>query len=50
MGKSNDSRRKELAKKFPEMDQRFQELKAEIGEPTHEHLGEIPKKKDENLN
>ena len=37
-----ESRREELAEKFPEMDQRFQELKSEIGKTTHEHLeGEL---------
>lgn len=36
----DDARREELAKKFPEMDQRFQELKSEISEPQIERLGE----------
>lgn len=42
---SKEARKEELAKKFPEMDQRFQEIKAEIGEPSHEHLGESTKGK-----
>ncbi|AFM00325.1 hypothetical protein Desde_1936 [Desulfitobacterium dehalogenans ATCC 51507] len=34
------ARREELANKFPEMDQRFQEIKSEINEPQIERLGE----------
>lgn len=37
------SRREELANKFPEMDQRFQEIKQEINEPQIERLGETTK-------
>ncbi|AGA67926.1 hypothetical protein Desdi_0380 [Desulfitobacterium dichloroeliminans LMG P-21439] len=36
------ARRQELANKFPEMDQRFQELKSEINGP-HERLGDTAK-------
>jgi hypothetical protein len=32
------NRRKALAKKFPEMDKRFQEIMDEVGEPRLEHL------------
>lgn len=39
----NESRRKELADKFPEMDQHFQELKKQDYEPKIERLGQAKK-------
>lgn len=41
---SNDeTRRKELANKYPEVEQHFQEIKNEMYEPQVERLGETEK-------
>ncbi|MGE4273400.1 MAG: hypothetical protein ACRKFN_05030 [Desulfitobacterium sp.] len=42
MSKGKAARREELANKFPEMDQRFQEIKSEINGPL-ERLGDTAK-------
>ncbi|WP_337984364.1 hypothetical protein [Dehalobacter sp. DCM] len=39
----NSDRRKDLADKFPQMEQKFQEVKNEIYEPQVERLGETKK-------
>lgn len=39
----NEARREELANKYPEVEQHFQEIKQEISEPQIEHLGETKK-------
>jgi type VI protein secretion system component VasA len=39
----DQSRRQELANKFPEVEQHFQEIKQEIYEPQIERLGETTK-------
>lgn len=41
------TRRKNLANKFPEMEQHFEELKKEIYEPQVERLGETKKEQNQ---
>lgn len=43
MSSKDKARREELANKFPEVDQHFQEIKKEIYEPQIERLGETKK-------
>lgn len=43
MSKKNESKREALADKFPDMDQRFEELKKQAYEPKIERLGQTKK-------